>query len=333
MPSTEPTRRRVLAAAGTAALSLFAGCSALSEVRNAGESSGAPTLGLQLSDYGSSLRDHHVVDFEATRVDWDDDAFRAARDGTDYETPYKPPFPYARPDDPAYVRRDGTYYHLDAVVTGERSVTHPVLRLYAVDDASDESLDPLSRADLPEIDQRAVHIAYMVARARGNEGGVPWEMVPRGGYVYHGAEARERSRLLSESEASHVRYRDAVYRIEVSNETFYEPSYRPVAEPVAETPAGMETILRSRLLDARVDPATLSEAERRVVREARGDGYDETHPFSDAYASLLKALGERAYLDGDVENDGGDSDRIRMGLLGYGERYYRYVLELSGDEN
>jgi hypothetical protein len=330
VPSTDRTRRSVLAAAGTGTAALLGGCTDAVTPR---ASPTPPTLALRMHRYDGSLRDRHVVDLADRPPDWDEDAFRAALNGTDDETPYRPPFPGASEDDPRYARHDGTYYRLGSVVTGEREIDHPVLRLYRVGrvDGSADLPEYVAREDLPAVDRTAVHVAHMAARARDDGGGVPWGLVRRGGYVYAGAERRATSRLLGDSGPTHVAYRHAVYRVEVATETFHEPRYRPAVEPVADSPREMETVLRARLLDARLDPRGLSPDAREIVREALNGGYEEPHPFTEAYASLLTALGERAYLDGNVRNDAGvDPDRSR--LLAYGDAYAEYRLRLdTGD--
>lgn len=331
MPSserTERTRRGVLAAAGTAAATLLSGCAGVVSPSD----SSAPSLHLWVESLGDSLRERHVIDLADTRPGWDEQAFRAALNGTDYETAYRPPFPGVSEDDPAYVRHDGTYYHLDALVTGERRARYPVLRLYEVGriDGSGDLPEYVVHEDLPEADRTAVRVAYMAARARDDEGGVPWTLVQRGGYAYRDPDRRERSRLLAASGPSHVAFRDVVYRVEVTTGTFHEPRYRPDVDPVAESPEGIEEVLQARLVDVRLDPGTLSRDAREIVRAARDDEYEETYPFSDAYESLLRALDERAYLDGDVRNDAG-VEQFRTRLVRYGPEYLRYRFEFVAD--
>jgi hypothetical protein len=165
----------------------------------------------------------------------------------------------------------------------------------------------------------------MAARARGNEGGVPWGLVRRGGYVYRDADAAAESRLLGDDAPSHVGYRDTVYDVEVGREPFHEAVYRPTAEPVAETPARMEAILRATFVDARLSGESLSRAARSVLRDARGDDYEERHPYSEAYRTVLTSLHARAYLDGNIETDA-YVDEPGQGVVMYDEEYYDYRL-------
>ena len=323
MPST-PSRRRFLAVAGAVGLSAASGCSnRLSEATD----DGTATLSFRLYGRTSTLRERYVEDLNETRAPWDEEALAAAVNGTEYTTQYREPFPTS---DPAWAELNGTYYRLDEVVVGEEAVTHPVLRLHEagrIDDADESTY--VERDDLPEVDQRAVQIAYMAARARGNAGGVPWGLVRRGGYVYRDAESVEESELLADGGPSRVAYRDRLWRVEVARETFHEPVYRPDADPVADSEAGIEEALRGRLVGARIDPETLSEAEREVFRRARGEGYTAEHPFPDAFVSVLKRLDERAYVDGNVTKDGGANDYPPRDLLRYGSAYYEYRLDLA----
>jgi hypothetical protein len=288
-----------------------------------------------------------VVDPADAGPRWDEAAFAAAVDGERYTTQYRKPFPSAT-DEPTYAVHGDTYYRLDSVVVDEAEATRPVLRLFGVDggdgtdageesDAADDSdagdgADAVEREALPEGDRRAVEIAYFSARARGNSGGVPVGLVERGGYVYRDEAAVDASELLAPDGPDRVAYRDTVYRVEVTRERFYEPVYRAVAEPVAESPERMEAILRAHTVGARLDADDLSTDAREVIEAARYGGYEESHPYSDGYAEVLRAFHERAYLDGNVRKDAGwtesGSERIR-----YEDRYYDYRLRFKSSDS
>lgn len=164
------------------------------------------------------------------------------------------------------------------------------------------------------------------ARARGNEGGYPVGLVERGGHVYRSD--RRESQLLGDSAPSHVGFRDVVYRTEVATETFYEPIYRPDLEPVADSEEEMEDVLRAVLVDSRIDQESLTTDERRIVQNAIGGGYQDTHPFSEPLVSLLEGLDRREFVDGNIEKDA-TIDRTRENVLKYGEEYYDYYLFLE----
>lgn len=327
-------RRRFLLSGAAAAAAVTAGC--LDDP--AGDDAGR-TLSLSIARRGSSLSDRHVVELSDTRPPWSADAFEAALDGSAYTTQYRKPF-FSTPDDPAYTERDGTYYRLGSVVVGEASEIRPVLRLRDPDPDPDSNSDPDTDGDgsaagtdadgLPDGDQRAVRIAHMAARARGNEGGVPWGLVERGGYVYRRDDTIEASRVLADDGPEYVVYRDTRYAAETSRERVHEPVYRATVEPVATDAAGMEAVLRAQFVDARVDRDELSTDAQEVLRVARGDGYDEAHPYSAGYRELLTALHERAFLDGNSRKDA-TTDGHGRGILAYGDVYLEYRLRLDPD--
>lgn len=316
--------RRALLATGAAGLVPLSGCLDALGGGNGIADGGGRRLQLVLSDAPTPLRSGHVVDFAETERPWDEAAFAAARNGEAYTTRHRTPFG-SRPDDPKYARHDGTYYRLGSVVVNERAVTRPVVRLSAVTEAGADAPESVPAADLSEADRAAVHVAHMAARARGNEGGVPWGAVRRGGFVFRSDDDAGRSRLVGDDRIERVTYRETVYAVEVSRERFYEPVYRATAEPVAESPERMETILRAKFVDARLSRTDLSGEERSVLRDAQAEGYAETRPYSDAYATVLTGLHARAYLDGNIQKDAYVEDP-GVGMVQYDGAYYHYRL-------
>jgi hypothetical protein len=83
-------------------------------------------------------------------------------------------------------------------------------------------------------------------------------------------------------------------------------------------------VLRAQVVDAYVTPERLSAEARDVFRRAEGDGYAETHPYSDEYEELLKALQAWPFLDGNVEKDARGDDGTQM--VAYGDEYYEFTL-------
>ena len=324
---TQSSRRQFLAASGLAATAAVAGC--LDAIGGTGSNPASGDAGrslrLTLSRSGETLRDGFVVDLSDTPPGWDEEAFEATLDGTAYTTRHRKPF-FSASDDPKYTERDGTYYRLGSVVIDETTTTHPVLRLSEVEGADgDASPGGVRASALPDVDRTAVRVAYFAARARGDEGGVPWGLVERSGYVYRGAEAVGASALLAEDGPERVTYREQAYAVEVSRERFHEPVYRATVEPVAQSPEGMEAVLRAKFVDARFAREDLSAEARDVVTAAAEDGYGEHHPYSEGYREALSNLHARAYLDGDIENDAGVPEDGRH-LLRYDDVYYDYRL-------
>jgi len=309
------TRRRFLAAGAAAGTLALSGCLDATD----GEDEDSRRLRLTLSEAPTPLRSGYVIDFEETERPRDGAAFEAALAGETYTTQHRTPFD-SRPDDPAYARHEGTYYRLGSVVVNERAVTHPVVRLSAAADA--EAAEAVAADTLSERDRAVVHVAHMAARARGNEGGAPWGLIQRGGYVVRDDAAAAESRLLGDDAPSHVAYRDRVYAVAVSRERFYEPVYRATVEPVAESPERMETVLRAQFVDARLSGDDLSRGARSLLRDAH-EGYAESHPYSTAYRTVLTRLHARAYLDGDIERDAYVEDP-GVGMVRYDGTYYDY---------
>ncbi len=164
MPSDTLSRRNLLVGCDMIMGSLLAGCTGR---LSRGDSLTNPTLHFQMERIGRSLVDHHVVDLEETRIEWVEKAFEVALKGSDYATPLRPPFPVRNGDEPAYAHHEGIYYELDSIIVGEEQLSQPVLRLFSVGQQgeSEEVPDFTPYEELPTVDQRAVQIAHMAARA------------------------------------------------------------------------------------------------------------------------------------------------------------------------
>ncbi|WP_256403580.1 hypothetical protein [Halorubrum salinum] len=348
MHERTPSRRRVLAGGVAAAIGGVAGCLGGS-LRGDGADDGGDdrVLRLTLDSVGERLRDRFVDDPSEADPTWDTSAFAAVRAGETYTTQYRRPF-FSTTDDPRFAVHAGTYYRLGSVVVDEAETVRPILRLFDTDadgntaeSGAAEGSTPgaesgsttgsdaaVEAASLPSGDRRAVEIAHFAARARGTEGGVPIGLVERGGYVYRRADAVDASALLPDDGPDRVRFRDTVYRVEVSRERFHEPVYRATGTVVAESPERMEAILRAREVGARIAEGDLSADARRVIETASHGGYEESHPYSAAYRAVLRALHERPYLDGDIESDAMGTE-AGSGMLRYAGRYYDYRLRFG----
>lgn len=108
--------------------------------------------------------------------------------------------------------------------------------------------------------------------------------------------------------------------------------HQPDVEPVTESDARLERILEAQLVDARLNPNSLTQAERRIVQQAQHDGYEASHPFPKELDSLLRKLDERAYIDGNISKDA-LVDADDRSVLKYGREYFDYRLRLvPGDD-
>lgn len=324
-----PSRRAVLSGGLAAAIGAMSGCLGGSVTGGPDDDDRERVLRIVLDDAGETLRETAVVDPDEAAPRWDETAFEAVRAGDAYTVQYRRPF-FSTDRDPTHAVHDGTYYRLGSVVVDEAETTRPVLRLFGVDEggaegAGESDTEVVDAETLPSGDRRAVEIAHFAARARGNAGGVPVDLVERGGYVYRDEAAVEASALLAADGPNRVSYRDTAYRVSVDRERFYEPVYRATGEVVAESPERMEAILRAREVGPRIAEGDLSADAREVIVRATTHGYEESHPYSDAYEAVLKALHERPFLDGNVRNDG-VPQRAGSGMVRYEGRYYDYRL-------
>lgn len=155
-------------------------------------------------------------------------------------------------------------------------------------------------------------------------------LVERGGFVYRQEELIEASQLLAEDGPDYVVFRDTLHAVEITAERFHEPVYRATIEPVATSPEQMETILKAKFVDTRIARNDLSGEAQEVVQRAHGDGYSETHPYSAGYQEILKALHERAYLDGNIDKDA-FSQEHGNGIVQYDGEYVEYRLRFITD--
>jgi hypothetical protein len=322
------SRRQLLASGLAAGITVSAGCVGFGS--DTANEETETELTLSLSRIDGILRNRYVHERGNPDERWDEQALDAALNDEHYTTQLRKPF-FASPNDPAYVVHEGTYYQLGSVIVNESTETHPVLRSFETEDPPATPIDGSEGGELSEADQRAVRIAHMAARARGNEGGYPSGLVQRGGSVYRNEAARNESDLLRADGPDYVTYRDTTYEVAITHEQFHEPVYRPTAEPVAETPERMDTILRATFVGARVSQADLSSEAQQILLEARAENYSESYPFSDAYTELLRAIEKRAYIDGNIRKDAGVHANKKE-MIQYEDTYYEYLLRFTNNQ-
>ncbi|QPV61800.1 hypothetical protein I7X12_13700 [Halosimplex litoreum] len=319
MPSRSPSRREFLAAAGLAAGTSLAGCAAVEGL--SGEQQ--LTYTLDTDRIGTSLAPLALWEPPEEPRPWTADYAAnvdAAVAGERPTTHGYRPIP-----DGEYVERDDTYYRLAVVTTGLERIERPVLRLEWVG-RLDELDDPPGRVRLPaltRLDQRAVKIAYVAARHREVGGTAPGGAVEAGGYVYRRGYEGPQSAFAPDPLHEHVEFNGTVLEVSVERREFAEPARTGVAIPVADSEAGFERALDGEMVDARLDPETLSEDQRPMLYR---DGYEETTPLSEDYRELIADLGLGDLLDVGTET----GSRAENGLhLALGEEYYRYGLYVN----
>lgn len=228
-----------------------------------------------------------------------------------------------------YTEREGTFYHIDTLVTGRKEIQRPILRL-AWTGRVDE-LDPVPayvhRDDLPGIDRGAVMSAYFAARSRENGGEAPQRLIEKGGHVYRLLDRAE-SELAPEPEHTHVRVHDTILKVSVSEARLVEPAYTSQATAVANSRNEFAEIADATLVDARASSESLSSDTVQIFRRSEGgDGYTEQTPLSESFRELIRALELRAFLWGSP------SERQLRGtnqnVLEYDEEYYTFDLFIS----
>ncbi|WP_436907557.1 hypothetical protein [Halosimplex marinum] len=317
MPS--PSRREFLAAAGVAAGTVLAGCGAVEGLSGERQL----TYTLDAGRIGTSLAPLALWEPPGDPRPWTADYAAnvdAAVAGERPTTYGYPPIP-----DGEYVERDGTYYRLSVVTTGLERTERPVLRLKWVG-RLDELDDPPGRVRYPaltRLDRRAVKIAYLAARHREMGGSPPGNVAEAGGYVYRRGYDGPSSGLAPDPLHDYVEYNGTVLEVAVERREFAEPARTGVAIPVADSEAGFERALDGELVDARLDPDSLSEDQRLMLYR---DGYEETTPLSEGYRELLADLGLADALDAAGEPPPSAENGLFLAL---GEEYYRYGLYVN----
>ncbi|ELZ27732.1 hypothetical protein C475_07420 [Halosimplex carlsbadense 2-9-1] len=316
---TSLPRREFLAAAGAAAGTALSGCAAVEGL--SGEQQ--LTYTLDADRVGTSLAPLALWEPPEEPRSWTADYAANVEAAVAGERPTT--HGYRPVPDGEYVERDGTYYRLSVVTTGLERIERPVLRLKWVG-RLDELEDPPERVRFPaltRLDQRAVKIAYVAARHRQMGGTAPGGVVEAGGYVYRRGYEGSQSGLAPDPLHDHVEYNGTVLEVSVERRTFAEPARTGVATPVADSEAGFERALDGEMVDARLDPETLSEDQRLMLSR---DSYEETTPLSEGYRELLADLGLSDLLNVGTEAD----SRAENGLyLALGEEYYRYGLYVN----
>lgn len=281
------SRRRALAALATAPAASLAGCGALRSATDGEER----TYTLHFRDLDESLAEHLLWspdELESPGDDLEATARRRAVEDGQFTTYGFSPISA----EGEYTEYGGSYYRLSVVVTGRRPMDRYVLRLRWLGEEGDDGVpEPDAEIDeLPGIDRSAAMAAYFAARSReyDSDGG-PEEITERGGYVYR-RDGSERSVLVPDSKYDALSQHGTVLRVEVNRERVREPAYSVVATEIGNTKAEYASAVDAAHLDVRLSPDALSEEQRRMVRRAMGESYEESTPLPEAYDGLLEAL-------------------------------------------
>jgi len=188
-----------------------------------------------------------------------------------------------------YVARDGRYYQIAVTVTGRRRVERPLVTGERVEETTDDAVTP---GDLPRAGGRVAKLLFTHAVTDGQGG--PEEGMRGDAYVLR-RPAERADGLPERLDGLTVRVGDDPggpgVDLAVERRTLAEPVYATRALPVADSPERFRSVLLETHVNAVIDRERLPEPAQEALVQARADGYAETAPLSDAYATLLDRLG------------------------------------------
>jgi len=214
--------------------------------------------------------------------------------------------------EPTLFSHDGGFYRITRETV--ESVTVPAFEFGAEWEQGQSppaGTEVVQFADLPENDRRA----FTLAMPTEEEGQFP-EGFSVGKYPAPYPDGNEESRLIGAT--TWVEWEDRTVRVEVAGEqtgTTERVTYAFAAEQVADSAASFRTFLADTYL---VDLADAPEAQREILRSARGEGsYEECLPGSDALTALRDRLDGEEKLPEPFQNDwyvAFDGERSRLSV-------------------
>jgi len=276
-------RRTALHVAGTTVATALAGCASFTP-----GSSTDPEQEYRLSlDRIDQPLVEYVLYHPGEDV-YDQPAHRALAeilpDGRHTTYGYKP-----LPED-AFVAYDDRYYQTKTVVTGERRLERPLVRVTPI---PEEQVPE----DVPTVDSlarpvgRVIKILHSYTVTNGESGSA--DLLQDDAYVLR-RPYELNSRLTADLDGRIVAMDSDghwAYRINVTTEHLYEPAYTTLAIEVATTTdAFSDTALAARV-DTRLDSTGLDAAVRQLLQQVIAqDTYRETTPLSTEFTTLLDVL-------------------------------------------
>jgi len=304
-------RRTTLQLAGTTIVSALAGCSSLTSETSTTEKK-EYTLSLDrieqpLVKYVRYQPDDSVYDQPAHRALSD-----ILPDGRHTTYGYKP-----LPED-AYVAHDGRYYQTKPVVTGERRMERPFVRVTPLPE--DEAPDDVIAVDsLAQPVGRVIKIHHSDTVSDGESGSS--DLLHGDAYVLR--RPYELNSRLTDDLDGEIVAMDAdghwAYRVNVTTEQLSEPANTTLAINVADTTDAFRDIAFAARVDTRLDPADLDDpVQQLLARSVARDTYRETTPLSTEFTTLIDSL--------DLE----DVETASNGHhLWYDDTLYRYSLYIN----
>ncbi|MGB9965775.1 hypothetical protein [Halobacterium sp. CBA1126] len=219
----------------------------------------------------------------------------------------------------AYVTHDESYYETEHVVTGRTQMKRQLVRV-----------DPLPKEEVPDdavvidtLDQpssRPLKILHSYTQSNGETSNT--ELLHGDAYVLR-RPAERGSRLATGDLAGRVvKMTDSgtwAYRVRVTREPVVETAYTALAIKVADSRSQFRDVVFGSRIDTELTPTDLPTAARDLLNKVIAqEPYTETAPLSDAYETVLEALGLGAV------------DTIVNGqLLWYDDAVYRYGLYVN----
>jgi hypothetical protein len=303
-------RRTALRLVGTAALGSAAGCATLPGGR------GDPAREYALDVDGVDASPVEYALYRPGDSVYDRPANRALEailpDGRHTTYGFEP-----LPED-AYLERDGRYYQVKAVVTGQREIERHLVRASRVPE-DEVPEDAIAVDSLPRATARVVKVLHSHSVSNGGSGAA--EILRGDAYVLRRPYEIE-SRLTADLDGRVLAMDEEgrwAYRLDVATEAILEPVYATFAVELADARAAFREVVFATRIDSRFEPSDLSADVRDVLEAAIDRGaYRETAPLSAAFESLLGAL----RLAGVESGSNGH-------LLWYRDALYRYGLYVN----
>lgn len=286
--------RPALPAVLTVVLLVTAGCLGF-------DVSGTPEYVLTATDVTGNLTDHATADLDRYERGV---ATAAARNGTAATVGWR------AVANGSYVEANGSFYRVETGRNGTRRVTVPTLAVVETDASAD-----LRLADLPEVDRRALGLAYRAAQPRERANASVRD--PRYAYGYHYGAGD--SRLLA-SNGSVVRAWDRTLRVVAFEATHEADVHEYRTTRVARNESAFRRAVATNV--------TLSTAERNVLESAVESDYRVPVERVEAgnasgFTGLLSAAG----LPAPEPYDASGSAYVR-----YDGRYYHLELRYASGE-
>lgn len=279
------SRRDSLRLASTALVAALAGCS--SGVLDAEDAQPTHTLDVEPIDE----KPVEYALYEPPTGDLFGGPARAALDAILPSGRYRT-YGYQSLSEGNYVDHDGSYYRTEQFVTGQQTLTRPVVRVEAVDeDALPDDAVSVDTLDQPSA--RPLKILHSDAVTDGESGAA--NLLRDDGYVMTRPAERESRLVTGDLDGRVATMTDSgawAHRIHVSRESLTLKQHTVLAIEVADSRAAFRDVVLGSRIDADLGNERLSGDGRDLLDQAISrDAYRETGDLSEAFQILLESLG------------------------------------------